>query len=161
MSGSSSAARSIQVAAAARHNDIRNAVKIYGLARGTLAEQPEDVTDVMRCTPALIMAAEALESAAGEAVRGLRAVLAQQMAETGCTTIHTASHVVSSVTPSRRTFVSDRALIPQRFFVPQPPVPDMAAIKAEIARGSDVPGIGQTNGGPPGLRIASRKDITP
>lgn len=159
MSGASDAMAALRAGVLSQNEAIRSAVTAYGNAVRAFMEasaEGGDLVDAMQAAPAVILAAEMLADSAGVADKEARRILAQQMMETGCTTVRTDHHTISAVDAPRRAFVSDMTQVPEAY-VQTVKKADLTAIGAEFRAGRSVPGCALTNGGEPTLRILTKK----
>ena len=118
-----------------------------------------DFTAIMQATIGIIMACEALATAADEAKTTCRAALAEAMA-LGATTVKTDYHVASLRAANTRVVVVDQAALPLALMRQAAPAPDLTAIGALLRAGQVVRGAVLSNGGPDTLTIRNRKDHT-
>jgi len=118
-----------------------------------------DFTAIMQATIGVIMACEALATAADEAKTKCRAALAEAMA-LGATTVKTDHHVASLRAANTRVVVTDQAALPLSLMRQAAPAPDLTAIGALLRAGQVVRGAVLSNGGPDTLTIRNRKDHT-
>lgn len=116
-----------------------------------------DIVSAIRASGNLILAFEAIEEAASEATKRLRAAVAEAMNDNGVPTIATEQHLISCYDPAPRAQIIDPDSVPRQFWVQPPEKIDVAAL-AKALRAGRVPGAVLTNGGAPILRISTRKD---
>ena len=128
------------------------------LARAHSAlRQKADLVEVLQAAIDTVMAAEALQQAADQAVKALRATLAAQMDATGCTKVETTHH--SGYLSKRPAFVSidDESALPPEFVVQKPSI-DKRAIASAIKDGITVAGASLLTPNEPVLVLRARKE---
>lgn len=160
MSGAQESLIVLRMGAMSQHDAVRSAVTAYGQAARIFLDATKeggDLVDAMSATPALILAAEALETAAADVMRDARRVLAEQMMMTGATTIRTEFHTISAMDAPRRVRITDPSLVPVGYTIQPPRKPDEKAISAALKAGEPVAGCELGNGGPYVLRITGRQ----
>jgi hypothetical protein len=113
-----------------------------------------DIMDGLRAAGSYLLAVEAIEEQAKAAGACIRSALATVMAESGASGVDLPHHTMALVEPKPRPFISDVALLPAEFLIPQPPKPDMAAITRALKAGP-VPGVALSNAAPH-IRISTK-----
>jgi hypothetical protein len=113
-----------------------------------------DLMEGLQAAGSYLLAVEAMEEQAKAASTRIRAALAVVMAESGASGVDLAHHTMALVEPKPRPFISDPAMLPPEYLVPQPPKPDMAAITRAMKAGP-VPGVSLSNSAPH-VRIAAK-----
>ncbi|MBS7811178.1 siphovirus Gp157 family protein [Roseococcus pinisoli] len=120
-----------------------------------------DAHDAQEVEATLLRAGRALVAIESFAARPdalakqVREALLSVMADLGAPSFSTGTHTIG-YSETARVRITDPALLPERFLVPQPPKPDTAAIKAALDAGETVPGAVISNSSP-SLFVRSRK----
>ena len=122
-------------------------------AQGTLREAG-DLMPVMQATVGVILACEAMQSAAKAAEASARQALAEAMG-LGCTTIQVGPHTASLRDAPLAAMVTDLAALPAEYMTTPAPRPDLPAIRKALLRGP-VPGAQLSNGGAATVTIRSK-----
>lgn len=104
------------------------------------AVKATDVVETMQRMVELIMSAEHLAEVAAEAEKSARAILAEQMNDTGATQIQTDFHTAYLSKKAAYVAVDQPDLVPGDYMCIPEPAPDKRAIKAAIEGGEEVPG---------------------
>lgn len=126
----------------------------------TAAAEADDLVAAMQGMAAAGLALEALEKLAKELKLAIRKALTPILQESGVGTLHLPHHTVSVVTTGPGVDVSDPKQVPQTVTAqgtefalwvrPEPKI-DMAALRAAVDAGANVPGTVRTNGSEPYL----------
>lgn len=156
MSGAAEARNGVAALALSLYERLRDAAGAYGRAYSSLAKS-DDLTDTLRHSVNLLVAAEALGSEADNAALALRTKLAETMAETGATTVRSQRHSAHVSTKPDRVHVFNLEEIPDELMMRPPPRPDLSRIREIIRNGKPVPGVAMVGNGEPILRIVPNK----
>jgi hypothetical protein len=107
----------------------------------TAVAKATDIVETLQATIDMLIAAEALSTAAETSVKALRAVLSSTMNDVGAASIQATHHSAHLAKKQAFLNVSDEDAIPREFFV-QPPVHlDKRAVKSALTDGIQVPGV--------------------
>ena len=135
---------------------IAEPVKYLLAEQERIPEGPNHFVAMQQSAVNVIMACDALQSAAKGAEAQCRVALATAMA-LGSTTVRTEHFSVSLRAATQRVLITDEAQIPARYMVQPPPKPDLAAISALLRSGRTLAGAELTNGGADIISIRTRK----
>jgi hypothetical protein len=98
-----------------------------------------DIVETMAAMASTILAAEHLRDTADQAVKDMRAALAEQMDSVGCTKATDGAIVAYLSKKPSFLSIDDEAIIPRHFFVTKPPELDRKSLKAALEK-SEIPG---------------------
>jgi hypothetical protein len=118
---------------------LRDGVSAYRAAYAGLSAST-DLLEVMRAAGSLVLAAESIVAASKQAEVTARTALANCMAETGCSAVALADHVVHLGTKPDRVDIEDERTIPPELMRQPSPAPDKVAIGKRLRAGTAVPG---------------------
>lgn len=124
------------------------------IAAQSTQREAEDLVPVMQATVGVILACEAMQSAAKAAETTARQALAEAMS-LGCTTIQVGTHTASLRDAPQTAMVTDLAALPAEYMTTPAPRPDLPAIRKALLKGL-VPGAQLSNGGAPTIQIRSK-----
>jgi hypothetical protein len=136
---SDAAASALRHALSAAHGPLRAAVEAYRTARAALTPDA-DLLEILRAAGGIVLAAEAITTAAKQLEATARAALASCMSDTGCPSIGLASHVVHLSTKADHVDIEDARAIPPDLMRQPPAAPDKVAIGKLLRAGAVVPG---------------------
>jgi hypothetical protein len=127
------------------YSPVRDAAKSFG-QQITALREAEDLVEALRIATALAQTAAALGSSANVLATKARGAIAGTMADTGCTSFDlNEQQQAVLVDKERRPVITDRAAIPQRYFVPRDPALDLDLLAADLAAGIAVDGATLSN----------------
>jgi len=112
------------------------------------------IADLVAAARAAAETLRHLDDAAAEIERAREALattLRDVMADTGLTSVRVPGGTWYLREPTPRVIVTDESALPLEYLVQPPPRPDVAAIRAALRAGRDVPGAVLSNGGDPAL----------
>lgn len=139
MSGADEATAAIHKAARVVYAPVHAAGVAYVKAHQA-AMASTDLVETMQHTVALALAAEHLKEMATEAEKQARAVLCEQMTETGATTIQTDAHTAYISRKPAWVSIDQEDMLPPEYMRQPPPQIDKKAVKSAIEGGEDIPG---------------------
>jgi hypothetical protein len=157
MSGATEATAALQAVARTCYAAAFEAGSAFARSHTAVAKAT-DIVATLQAEIDMLIAAEALSTAAEVSVKALRAVLAEQMETTGCTTVATANHKASLAKQPAFLSIADEGLIPRDFYVQPPPQLDKRALKSALSDGVAVPGVSLAIPNQMSLRIAAKKE---
>jgi hypothetical protein len=133
------AGASLRDAITAANTPLRDGVAAYRAAWSELTTST-NLLDVLRAAGSIVLAAEAIHTAAKAAEATARTALAETMQETGCPAVTLDHHTVHIGTKPSYVAVDDQSAIPPELMRAPPPAPDKVAISKLLRAGVDVPG---------------------
>lgn len=132
---------------------VSSAVK-QAIAAQTAMRNTDDLLPTMQAAIGVILALEAMHTAAKQAEVTARQALAEAMS-LGCTTIQAGAHTASLRDAPQTAVVTHLADLPVEFLTTPSPRPDLPAIRKALLKGQ-VPGATLSNGGAATVQIRSK-----